>query len=339
MPMAYRILQQLTDGKLHSGQQLADVLHITRSAVWKHIEQLREWGLVINAQAGKGYQLLQPPELLDGAAIYSALTADTAKQLTRLTVLHEVDSTSNWVKQQPEPGAIAAIVEHQTGGRGRRGRHWQCPSMAGVLLSIHWPLSIGISALGLLSLQCGLCVARALQHTTGLDMQLKWPNDIVYQTEKIAGILVEINGTADSECELVIGVGINVHWPQTQLAQLRQSIRHQDSGAWLPTDCSAAVHPVSRNALAAGVLNELAAMLSRIESDTLNTQQVIAEWEQKSALIGHQLIARTAAGEYTGRACGVTSSGALQFKTASEILEFHGSDVSIRLLTSQAGVV
>lgn len=262
-------------------------------------------------------------EALDAGLIQSRLSPEAAMQIDRLTVLPEVDSTSSWVKRQPEPGVIIGLAECQTAGRGRRGRSWTAPAGSGILLSVRWPLRAAPEALRLLSLQAGLAVREAVAQTSGLAVRLKWPNDLMLDGKKLGGILVELqSGGRDFAGEQVattaiIGIGLNVSWPDAE--PMPQPL----------ADCRDADPPVTRNGLAAAMLTELSAMLGQFGADPACS--IVSRWWQHDMLAGQPVVVQQNDQQFTGRAAGIAADGGFVLDTDDGIKTFYSSEVSIRL--------
>ncbi len=261
-------------------------------------------------------------EQLDAGFIQSHLTAEAAEYIDRLTVLDVAESTNSWVKQQPEPGVVACLAEEQTGGRGRRGRSWSSPAGCGVLLSVRAPLEHPASALSMLSMQAGLGVLQAIKQVTGLAVQLKWPNDVMLDGSKLAGILVELQSSGPHQTTVVIGTGINVRWPESE--PMPQPL----------ADCRAAAKQFTRNQLAAGVLNELSNVLMHFGETAACS--VVASWWQNDLLADQPVQIEQGGKRYTGRAAGLDQDGGFVLDTGNGVMTFHSSEASIRLINSES---
>jgi BirA family biotin operon repressor/biotin-[acetyl-CoA-carboxylase] ligase len=259
---APRLLAELTGADAISGSDLAARLGVSRAAVWKQIERLRELGLPIAARAGSGYRLEAPLDRLDAAQIASSSTSATRRRLGSLDVHWQLDSTSSELLRRAgtDPrDLLVCLAEVQTAGRGRRGRSWQMPLTGGVALSLLKRFDAGMAPLAGLSLVVGIAVAQALEDCGIPAVGLKWPNDIVVGDRKLGGILVELGGDAIGPCHAVIGIGLNVRidaaaggaigQPWTDLAQL--------AGAAAP----------SRNLVVARLLERLIEALDRFGAD------------------------------------------------------------------------
>ena len=180
--MQRKLLKLLADGRQHSGRDLAAALGITRAAIWKQVQLLRERGIAVAAQAGQGYSLALPLELLERDGIFAALPPDLRPVIDDLQVLWVAESTSDLLLQggRTEPGrARICLAEYQTGGRGRRGRQWFAAVGSGVCISVGWCFPAAPASLSCLGLAAGVAVLRAVQACGVQNAKLKWPNDLL----------------------------------------------------------------------------------------------------------------------------------------------------------------
>lgn len=211
--MKTEILQVLRTTKDYvSGQELCDRLGVSRTAVWKTINKLKEEGYEIEAIQNKGYRLLSYPDVVTESEIKSRLETEWAGN----TVVYAevVDSTNNLAKRLGEEGkshGTLVIAEEQTAGKGRRGRSWSAPSGLGLWMSLLLRPNLNPACASMLTLVSGLSVTRAIEEVTGLKVQIKWPNDIVYEGKKICGILTEMSAEMEGIHYVVVGIGINVN--------------------------------------------------------------------------------------------------------------------------------
>ncbi|WP_213995051.1 bifunctional biotin--[acetyl-CoA-carboxylase] ligase/biotin operon repressor BirA [Arsukibacterium sp.] len=210
-----QLLQYLADGGFYSGQWLAEQLGVSRTAVANYLNDLKQHGLEVFSVKGRGYKLAYAIQLLDASKIKAIQTMVKAPIL----VQHITDSTNCQLLQRLEAGHIVEpgsviVAEAQSAGRGRRGRSWYSPFGANLYFSCYWRLEQGVSAAMGLSLAVGLAICRLLQQQYQLDAKVKWPNDIYVNDKKIAGILVELSGTLDASCNVVIGIGLNIGMPE-----------------------------------------------------------------------------------------------------------------------------
>ena len=177
-PLAQRVFQRLDDQAFQSGEALAADLSVTRAAVWKAVEQLREMGVTLDAQSNKGYRLASGVTALSVDRIQALLPADVRARIEALLVEWTLESTNTKLLAALPPGAGRAAVvlaEHQTGGRGRRGRGWVAPPGGAICLSVAWQYADMPADLSALSLVVGLCTVNALAELEVPGVQLKWP--------------------------------------------------------------------------------------------------------------------------------------------------------------------
>ena len=200
-----------SDGYL-SGQQLCDHFQVSRTAVWKAINQLKEEGYEIEAVRNKGYRIVDIPDRITADAIKSCL--ETKWMAKNLEYYDEIDSTNNRAKALGEAGGADGtlfVAETQTAGKGRRGRCWQSPAGSSISMSILLRTVMNPSDAPMLTLVMAYAATKALREKTELDIGIKWPNDLVVSGKKISGILTEMSAEIDYINHVVIGVGINVN--------------------------------------------------------------------------------------------------------------------------------
>lgn len=320
------LLQRLMAGPA-SGDALAQASGQTRAAVWKRIEALREAGVAIEAQAGRGYRLAQPIDLLDAAAIGSQLPDAARSALAGLETAWAIDSTNSELLRRPTPerGALVLLAERQSGGRGRRGREWASPLAAHLYLSLARQFGGGLARLGGLSLVAGIAAAEAMKDAGFAGVRLKWPNDLVVGApdgalRKLGGILVEGGGEHAGPVRAVIGLGINVRMPAAVAAQIDQP--------WCDL-ASLAITPPGRNALAAAVLTRLLPALE--EFDAVGLGAFVERYAALDALAGQGVSVHGATATVHGTALGLADDGALRVRMDNgEERHFHAGEVSVR---------
>ncbi|MCC5812672.1 MAG: bifunctional biotin--[acetyl-CoA-carboxylase] ligase/biotin operon repressor BirA [Ectothiorhodospiraceae bacterium] len=321
------LLKLLADGQPHSGEALGEALGISRAAVWKQIGRLREAGLPVSAVAGAGYRLDEPLTLLSAEAIRTALPFSLAEP-PRIDVHFQVDSTNRLAHEAPPGEPLVVLAERQTAGRGRRGRSWVSPLGASLYLSLSWPFQAPARGLSGLSLLTGLCVAEALEQVLGLQPQLKWPNDLMYQGRKLAGILIELSGEPDGPCRAVIGIGVNCRLPEEQVTAIDQP--------WTDLYRATGQAP-DRNRIAAAILTQLATRLPVFERQGFQTFQ--ADWASRDMLQGEEVVLHLGKEQRRGVAVGVDGAGALLMATAAGTEAFAAGEVSVRLHASDGDPV
>lgn len=323
--MSSAIIQQLAGylsvSETHSGEAIARELGCSRTAVWKHVEALRALGIEIDAIAGKGYLLREPLELLDGDSILARLDPSVRKCLRGLTIESSLDSTNSALHRLEIEDQHAAVIlaEHQSGGRGRRGRQWHSPYARNIYLSIGWKFENSLSELGCLSLVVALSAANALSRAGLKGHKVKWPNDLVLDGSKLCGCLVEVQGDSQGPCHAVFGVGINVHMPASGFTV----------GIDQPwTDVHSQLPSCSRNSLVVLLLEELVTALDLFARQSFAPFR--GAWAQLDGLRGKSIEVDTCDGVLSGTAAGINETGALLLDTGNEILTMYSGEVSLR---------
>jgi len=314
------LLQLLSDGKNHSGQELASLLNVSRTAIWKQLAKLEGLGLELLSQSGKGYCLVGGLELLDKEVIKPLLTPSTASATTDFTLLKSIDSTNSYLMQQePITGISVCFAEFQTAGRGRRGRQWVSPFASNIYLSLKLSISSGLGAFEGISLAVGVAVAHALNELGVTDVQLKWPNDVLWSGKKLGGILIEVTGDPSGVCSLVVGLGLNLKTEKSMADVIDQP--------WVALDKILAA-PHSRNCVAACLLNHIVPMLNDYEAQGFVRYK--SEWEALNAHANQMVDLFMGSVQTSGLIRGVNTAGALLLETDKGLEVFHGGEVSLR---------
>lgn len=211
--MKNEILRLLKNsGEYISGQQLCDKFRVSRTAVWKVMEQLKEEGYEIEAVRNRGYRLKSCPDVISEAEILSILCTEWAGRPA--VCYKETDSTNNRARNAGEKDGthgMLFVADRQSAGKGRRGRTWESPEGSSIYMSILLRPDIMPSKASMLTLVMGLSAAEGIKEITGIDAKIKWPNDIVADGKKVCGILTEMATEIEYINYVVIGVGINVN--------------------------------------------------------------------------------------------------------------------------------
>jgi BirA family biotin operon repressor/biotin-[acetyl-CoA-carboxylase] ligase len=211
--MKSEILTMLRESEGYvSGQELCNKFGVSRTAVWKAINQLKEMGYEIEAVSNKGYHLVSAPDVMNEAEIKSLLHTEWAGQ--ELFCYDTIDSTNTKAKELAEqgyPSGTLVVADQQIAGKGRRGRSWESPSGCGIFMTLMLKPDINPNNASMLTLVAALATAKAITDVTGADARIKWPNDIVIDGRKICGILTEMSAQFDYINHIVIGIGVNVH--------------------------------------------------------------------------------------------------------------------------------
>ncbi|MBB3325049.1 bifunctional biotin--[acetyl-CoA-carboxylase] ligase/biotin operon repressor BirA [Atlantibacter sp. RC6] len=308
------LISLLADGEFHSGEQLGEKLGMSRAAINKHIQTLRDWGVDVFTVPGKGYSLPEPIQLLDEALILSQIDAGS------VSVLPVIDSTNQYLLDHLASlsSGDACIAEYQQAGRGRRGRKWFSPFGANLYLSMYWRLEQGPAAAIGLSLVIGIVMAEVL-HELGADqVRVKWPNDLYLHDRKLAGILVELTGKTGDAAQIVIGAGINLAMRRVEEEVVNQGwINLQEAG----------IH-IDRNKLAVRLINELRNALKIFEQDGLAS--FLGRWEKLDNFIHRPVKLIIGEKEIFGISRGIDEQGALLLEQDGVVKPWIGGEISLR---------
>jgi BirA family biotin operon repressor/biotin-[acetyl-CoA-carboxylase] ligase len=255
--LTFAALRQLADGRFHSGEAVARSLGRSRASLCEALKCVPELGVDIFSVPGRGYRLAQPLEFIDAAELEARLAA--AGSRIRVEVADEIDSTSSRLMARAMAGAPAGTclaAEWQSAGRGRRGRSWVSQLGGSLTFSLLWRFERGAGHLGGLSLAVGVAVARALESCGAARVQVKWPNDLVVDFRKLAGILVEMSGDLQGPSVAVIGIGVNYRLGERVLDRIDQAV----------VDVASCAAPVPRRTeLLASLLGQLEIALVEFE--------------------------------------------------------------------------
>ncbi len=315
-----QILLLLADGNFHSGEELGLLLGVSRAAIWKHLQKLEGLGVKLVSIKGRGYCVEGGLDLLDFDSIASQL--DSSLPL-KLHLFPHIDSTNSYLMRHENPALNVCLAESQSAGRGRRGRAWVSPFAQNIYCSIGWGFDGGVAVLGGLSLVVGLVVVRTLQRFGVTGLELKWPNDVLYQDRKLAGVLIEMTGDPAGYCQVVIGVGINVDMADDSSLTITQP--------WI--DLREIVDQqklsrISRNELAAALIDELVKVLSDYEQQGFASY--CAEWESFNAHTEYMVELINGSNISSGVCLGVNEIGALVLETSTGKETFQGGEISLR---------
>jgi BirA family biotin operon repressor/biotin-[acetyl-CoA-carboxylase] ligase len=308
---------------------LAQRLGVSRATISHILRDTATLGITLYKIPGRGYQLPASPDWLDASRVRQHLH-NTAHDIT-LDIVDSIDSTNAALLR--EHASIAhrhcLAAEFQSAGRGRRGRNWLAAPGGGITCSLGWRFEQGINALTGLSLAIGVAVLRALQQCGYTGLQLKWPNDLLWQQRKLCGILVEVQGESDGTTLAIIGIGINVHLPAMARKHIAQAVTD------LQEISGNAGNAPDRNVLLATLLNTLVETFSLFEQHGLAALQ--HEWNAADAYAGQEIQVTLSNGNIlTGMANGINEQGALLLRTVQgNLLSLHSGEIThARPLTS-----
>lgn len=320
-PLAFAVLRRLSDGGFHSGEAIARALGVSRGSVWNALHAAEGAGIKVFKVRGRGYCLAQPVDWLDRDQVHSAL--GTAAGIFDLEILDAVDSTSTLLGERVAVGerhgkVIAA--ELQSAGRGRRGRTWHCGLGEGLTFSLLWRFPQGPASLAGLSLAVGVGLARACDQLGAGGVGLKWPNDVVHRSGKLAGTLIEIQGEIQGPSAAVVGVGINLRFASGARDLIDQPVADLASlNGELP----------GRNRVLGTMLAQLAQVLAVFEAEGFAPLK--QEWSARHAYQGRAVTLRLPDGSaLAGTVSGVEDDGSLLLRTAFGVRRLFGGEISLR---------
>jgi BirA family biotin operon repressor/biotin-[acetyl-CoA-carboxylase] ligase len=317
------LLAALSDGEFHSGGELGELLGVSRTAIWKQLKKIEDLGISLISVKGKGYCVEGGVELLSENLVYENLSSGVRELISTINISGVVTSTNELAMRQAVAGnkGYVCVAEQQTAGRGRRGRHWVSPYGCNVYMSVVWEFAGGAAALEGLSLAVGVAVVDALAKVGVDGLQLKWPNDVLYNGKKLGGILLEMTGDAAGICQVVVGVGLNI--------AMSESTQNKIDQPWVGLSAIMQL-PVSRNVTLALLLNELIPLLNGFEVDGFGRYR--SRWQQLDAFSGKEVMVKLGADDVQGLSRGVDVSGALLVETVDGVRSFNGGEVSLRAL-------
>lgn len=319
--LTFPILRLLTDGKFHSGEAIAQHFNVSRATVWNVLKDATTLGIEVFSVRGRGYKLPQAITLLDEASISQAMGA--MQSWLKLEIHDHLESTNTYLMQKLSAGqahASCVATNLQTKGRGRRGRNWQASLGASLTFSLLWRFQCGAAALSGLSLAVGIALIRTL-HSMGIHQaQLKWPNDVLINHEKLAGILIELQGDMEGPSAAVIGVGINLNLPNNIKQQIDQ---HAIDLA------SVSAQPINPNVLLGSLLQQLTDVLRDFEQNGFKSLR--NEWMQHHVYHQQQVRMLMPDGrEMHGVVQGIAEDGALLAETHNGLQRFTSGEISLR---------
>lgn len=300
-----KILESLiiNKGKPVSGESLASELSVSRSAVWKHIQTLRDEGYMIDSSTNLGYALTSSPDLLTPAEIRVGLkTGVIGRDFHYFKETESTNIIAREIAGSVEEGTVV-IAESQTGGRGRMGRKWLSPE-GGIWLSIILKPRIQPLFAPRVTLLAGISVAKTIR-SYGLQAKIKWPNDVLIKGKKVCGTLTEIGAEIDQIDYVIVGIGIDAN---VDIESFPEEIR--ESSTSLKKELGS---PVNRVEFVQRLLEEFEAIYLKFQKDGFPS--ILEEWRNLSATIGERVKITTQRRTIYGEAIGVDNEGALILET------------------------
>jgi BirA family biotin operon repressor/biotin-[acetyl-CoA-carboxylase] ligase len=305
-----------------SGAELAQRLGISRAAIWARIEDLRKLGYEIEASPHLGYRLVSVPDVLHADDLVSRL-GKTEIVGRDIRVFEQTTSTNDVIEKLARDGVKEGVVvfaESQTRGRGRLGRKWISPARKGLWFSVLLRPNLRPQETTQLTVAAATALRRAIVSQTGLEPEIKWPNDIQLDGRKVAGILTELNAELDSVKYVILGIGVDVNLAASDFPH---ELRKTATSLRVEAD-----RMIPRAELATVILQELDADYTRIVSGKFGA--VADEWEAHCSTISRDVVIRIGERQIRGRAEALDEDGALLLRTIHGHLErIIGGDVTL----------
>lgn len=311
------------NGEPLSGQNLADQLGISRTAIWKHLQTLQEEGYTFDTIKKKGYILTAKPDKVDPARITSLLSTERFGQ--SIQYMEECTSTQTIAHELARQGAddgTIVISELQTAGKGRMARPWESTQGKGIWMTVIIKPDVLPHQAPQFTLVTAVAIVNAMKSLyTNFTPYIKWPNDILINGRKCTGILTEMMAEMDRVQALLIGIGINVNQQLHDFPEELQSIATSVS--------IEEQQPIDRAQLVAAILNNLERYSDQYVQEGF--APIKALWEEASGTIGKQIKATTLREVIEGKAIGITDAGVLEIELANgEIKSVYSADIVIK---------
>mgnify|MGYP002597288012 FL=1 len=320
--MKSEILRLLKSSETYlSGQQICEQFQVSRTAVWKVMEQLKKEGYQIEAVRNKGYRLVDSPDVMSKAEIESLISTKWAGR--HVVYYDETDSTNTRAKELGEKGAehgTLVIADRQNAGKGRRGRSWESPEGTSIYMTILLRPDMMPVKAPQMTLLMAIAATKGIGQVAGLEARIKWPNDIVSLSgKKLCGILTEMSAEIDYINYVVIGIGVNVNQDS-----FPQEIKERATSLYLELG-----HKVQRSQLIAAIMESFEECYEKF----METEDLSGLMEAYNSLLvnrGREVKILEPGHEYTGTALGINEKGELLVETEEDIKEVYAGEVSVR---------
>ncbi|UML93954.1 bifunctional biotin--[acetyl-CoA-carboxylase] ligase/biotin operon repressor BirA [Shewanella xiamenensis] len=307
------ILGLLSSEHFVSGEELATQLGISRAAVSKHVDALEDYGVAIYSVKGRGYKLANPISLIDSARLIQSID-------NRCFYFDEIPSTNGFMLSHTSElkSGDVCVAEYQSAGRGRRGRTWVSPYGHHLYFSQFWSFPQGMAQAMGLSLVVACSLVEVLKSFGVDNIGVKWPNDIYLNYKKLAGILIEMSGQADSECQLIIGIGVNMAMSEDQGKGIDQP--------W--SDLSSLTDMPNKTNLVIALHKQLKRDIQLFEREGLAAFKT--RWQQADLFHGKEVRLLMGENHVDGICRGIDEQGAVLLETADGIQAYIGGEISLR---------
>ena len=304
-----------------SGQDLSDVLRISRVAIWKHIKKIQDLGYTVESKQKLGYKLTENSDILFPWEVTSELKTKVIGQ--KAYYFDSIDSTQNQalkIANEPENNGAVIIAATQTGGKGRTGRKWISPK-GGIWLSIILHPKFDISITTLFPIASSLALSKAIENTFEITPELKWPNDLTIKGKKIAGILVDAAFESNKIESLVLGVGINFN---VDIKAIKKTLKDTPNfyGVASLSEQNKKVKPIQ---LVQNFFVELEKIYELLNKK--QTKKIILDWTKRSSTLGKNVEINTTDGKIKGKATKIDEDGALIISNKNKTEKVIAGDI------------
>ena len=304
-----------------SGQDLSDVLRISRVAIWKHIKKIQDLGYTVESKQKLGYKLTENSDILFPWEVTSELKTKLIGQ--KAYYFDSIDSTQNQalkIANEPENNGAVIIAAAQTGGKGRTGRKWISPK-GGIWFSIILHPKFDISITTLFPIASSLALSKAIENTFEITPELKWPNDLTIKSKKIAGILVDAAFESNKIESLVLGVGINFN---VDIKAIKKTLKDTPNfyGVSSLSEQNKKVKPIQ---LVQNFFVELEKIYELLNKK--QTKKIILEWTKRSSTLGKNVEINTTDGKIKGKATKIDEDGALIISNKNKTRKVIAGDI------------
>lgn len=309
------------NGDFISGQHIADFIGCSRTAVWKHIEELREEGYIIEAVRNKGYRILSASENVSASTIQLGLqTKVLGKNIHYEETVETTQTIAHRLANEGAPEGTLVVAEEQLGGKGRLQRKWYAPKYSGIWMSLILRPKLPVHQIPQLTLLTAVAVAQGIEKATSIKPEIKWPNDLLINRKKITGILTELQAESDQIHSVIIGIGINVNQQLSDFPKDLQSVATSLSVE--------AKQVISRAKVIQEILLNLENLYELYKKEGFLTIKQL--WESYAISIGKGIKARTMNGIIYGKALGITDEGVLLLEDETgEVHSIYSADIEI----------
>lgn len=302
-----------------SGEDLSEVLKISRVAIWKHIKKIQSLGYKIESKQNLGYRLIDtterplPWEITEGLK-----TKVIGKKAYYFDSIDSTQSFASKISKDPKESGTVVIAGTQTAGKGRLGRRWISPK-GGIWLSVILHPEFDVSSMTLIPLAASVALANAIQKTLSIKTELKWPNDVTLKGKKVAGMIIDASVESSQIESLVLGVGINY-----KINPIEVEKRIKSNGNFYGVATLASNNNTKPSTLIQAFLEELEKSLSLLNS---NSQKIILQWVNRSSTIGKNVSVSTSGGTITGKAVKIDKDGSLIIRQNNEHCKISVGDI------------